>query len=159
MTTVDPREMEIRPLREEDYEAIVEIDTRAAGRPRHEYIGRKFEHAIQSAGQLGTSYVAVQDGRVVGFVMGAVYLGEYGIPADTATIDTIGVHPDAEGGGVARALMREFISHCQSAGVRQIHTLVDWTEEHLLRFFDHMGFAPARTLCLEMKLPAGKPKA
>jgi predicted N-acetyltransferase YhbS len=152
MTTIDPQQVEIRPLREEDYEAIVEIDTRAAGRARHDYIGRKFEYAIQSAGQLGTSYVAVHSGRVVGFVMGDVYLGEYGIPADTATIDTIGVHPDVEGSGIARELMREFVSHCRVAGVQVIHTLVDWTEEPLLRFFDHMGFAPARTLCLEMRI-------
>ena len=81
MTTIETRQVEIRPLREEDYEAIVEIDTRAAGRARHDYIGRKFEQAIQSAGQLGTSYVAVHGDRVVGFVMGDVYLGEFGIPA------------------------------------------------------------------------------
>ena len=152
MTGIDKDQLEIRPLREDDYEAIVDIDTLAAGRARHDYIGRKFEHAIQSAGQLGTSYVAVHEGRVLGFVMGNVYLGEFGIPADTATIDTIGVHPEFASHGVARKLMEEFITHCRAAGVGRIHTLVEWTDEPLLRFFDHMGFQPAKTLSLEMKL-------
>ena len=142
----------IRSLREDDYEAIVDIDTRAAGRARHDFIGRKFEHAIQSAGQLGTSYVAILDGDVTGFIMGDVYLGEFGIPADTATIDTIGVHPDYEGHGIARRLLEEFTNHCRVAGVRRIHTLVEWTDEPLLRFFDHMGFGPAKVLSLEKKL-------
>ena len=152
MTQIDPEKLVIRPLRDDDYEAIVDIDTRAAGRARHDFIGRKFEHAIQSAGQLGTSYVATHDGTVLGFIMGDVYLGEFGIPADTATIDTIGVHPDFEGHGLARRLMEEFINHCRVAGVRRIHTLVEWTDEPLLRFFDHMGFVPAKVLSLEMKL-------
>ncbi len=149
---VDKERLEIRPLREDDYEGIVDIDTRAAGRARHDYIGRKFENAIQSAGQLGTSYVATLDGVVVGFIMGEVYLGEFGIPADTATIDTIGVHPDREGMGIARMLLGEFVRHCRTAGVKRIHTLVEWTEEPLLRFFDHMGFVPAKVLSLELKL-------
>jgi ribosomal protein S18 acetylase RimI-like enzyme len=149
---IDKETLEIRPLREDDYESIVLIDTRAAGRARHDYIGRKFENAIQSAGQLGTSYVATMDGEVVGFIMGEVYLGEFGIPADTATIDTIGVHPDREGAGIARMLLAEFVNHCRVAGVKRIHTLVEWTEEPLLRFFDHMGFVPAKVLSLELKL-------
>ena len=149
MTTIDPDTLQIRPLHEGDFEAIVDIDTRAAGRPRPDYIGRKFEHAIQSAGQLGTSYVAVADGVTLGFIMGGVYLGEFGMPGDTATIDTIGVNPDFEGNGIARRLLDEFVGHCRAAGVKRIHTLVEWTDEPLLRFFDHMGFGPAKALSLE----------
>jgi len=150
--TVDMDKLEIRLLREDDFEDIVEIDTRVTGRPRHDYIGRKFEHAIQGAGQLGTSYVAQLDVKVIGFIMGDAYLGEFGIAADTATIDTIGVHPDFEGHGIAKRLMVEFTSHCRSAGVKRIHTLVEQTDEQLLRFFDHMGFGPAKVLSLELKL-------
>ena len=149
---IEPDKVVVRALREADFEDIVDIDTRAAGRPRHDYIGRKFEHAIQSAGQLGTSYVATYEDQVLGFIMGEVYLGEFGIPADTATIDTIGVHPDFEGIGLARMLINEFINHCKVAGVKRIHTLVEWTDEPLLRFFDHIGFTPAKVLSLELKL-------
>jgi ribosomal protein S18 acetylase RimI-like enzyme len=152
MVTIDPDQLVIRPLHEDDYEAIVDIDTRAAGRPRHDYIGRKFEQAIQSAGQLGTSYVATTDGEVLGFIMGDVYLGEFGIPGDTATIDTIGVNPDYEGNGIARRLLAEFVNHCRVAGVKRIQTLVEWTDATLLRFFDHMGFVPAKALSLEKSL-------
>ncbi len=152
MPSIDPDKLVIRPLHEADYEAIVDIDTRAAGSPRHSYIGRKFEQAIQSAGQLGTSYVATYDDEVVGFVMGEVYLGEFGIPGDTATIDTIGVNPDYEGNGIARRLFDEFVNHCRTAGVKRIQTLVEWTNAPLLRFFDHMGFVPAKALSLEKEL-------
>ncbi len=32
---------------------------------------------------------------------------------------------------------------------KRIHTLVEWTDAPLLKFFDHMGFGPAKVLSLE----------
>jgi ribosomal protein S18 acetylase RimI-like enzyme len=96
--------------------------------------------------------VAVSDGRVVGFIMGNVYLGEFGIPETTASLDTIGVHPEYQKQGIATQLMEEFITHVRAAGVDTVYTLVNWNDWALLRFFEAVGFAPAPTVNLELKI-------
>lgn len=107
-----------------------------------------FFRATEHKEQLLNSLVLEHEGRVAGFVMGEIYLGEFGIPNDTAAIDTIGVHPDHQRSSVAHMLLDEYKSHPRAAGVKRLHTLVDWNDWRLIYFFDSVGFAPARTLCL-----------
>jgi ribosomal protein S18 acetylase RimI-like enzyme len=96
--------------------------------------------------------VAEQDDQVIGFIMGNVYLGEFGIPETIASLDTIGVHPDYQGQGLAIELMNEFVRNLQKAGVERIYTLVDWNDWDLLRFFEKPGFVPAKMLNLELQI-------
>ena len=92
------------------------------------------------------SLVIESDKRVVGFLIGEVYRGEFGIPEDIATVDTVGVHPDFQGQGLGRQLMEEFVSHAGKAGVERIRTMVDWHKQwDLMGFFRGTGFFPART--------------
>ena len=81
-----------------------------------------------------------------------LYVGEYGIPATTATLDTIGIHPNYQGKGVGKQLMDEFIGHLRKAGVEKINTLVDWNDWQLIRFSSASGFAPAKTIYLELNI-------
>ena len=81
--------------------------------------------------------------------MGEIYLGEFGIPNDTAAIDTIGLHPGFQRSGVAHMLLDEDKSHARAAGVKRLHTLVDWNDWRLIHFLDSVRFSPARTLSLE----------
>lgn len=64
--------------------------------------------------------VAVDDGRVVGFVVG------YRPPRrpETLFVWQVGVHPDARGGGLARTLLREATSGPSSAGVSRMEATV-----------------------------------
>ena len=43
-------------------------------------------------------------------------------------------------------------SRMKWAGVKRLHTLVEWNDWKLIHFFDSMGFSPARTLSLEAPL-------
>jgi ribosomal protein S18 acetylase RimI-like enzyme len=61
---------------------------------------------------------------VVGFVMREIYLGEFGIPIDTAAVDTIRVHPKFQRSGIAHMLLDEYKSHAREAGVKRLDTLV-----------------------------------
>ncbi len=139
-------------MREEDLDPIVEIDAQVLGQRRPEYYRRKCALALDDTQQLVTSLVAEYNGQVVGFIMGNVYLEEFGIPETTASLDTIGVHPDYRKQGVATQLMAEFITHARAAGVDTIYTLVNWNDWALLRFFEAVGFAPAKTIHLELKV-------
>ena len=67
------------------------------------------------------SLVAEVEGKVAGFVMCELFVGEYGIPATTATLDTIGIHPDCQGKSVGKQLMEEFIEHLRKARVKKIN--------------------------------------
>jgi hypothetical protein len=48
--------------------------------------------------------------------------------------------------------MEEFIGHLRKAGVQKINTLVDWNDWQLIRFFSGSGFAPAKTINLELNV-------
>ena len=43
---------------------------------------------------INLSLVAEWEGKVIGFIMGAIFHGEFGIPERRANIESIGIHPD-----------------------------------------------------------------
>ena len=137
MTKIDQEKFTIRLLKEDDLEAIVSIDTKVGGAERKEYYEGKMNLMLDSVGSIATSLVAVYDGRVIGFVMGKVFKGEFGIPEKKAQLDTIGIDPDYGGQGVGSKLLEEFENHVKMAGVENIQTLVDWESKSLMKFFSY----------------------
>jgi ribosomal protein S18 acetylase RimI-like enzyme len=148
---VDLTKLVVRPITEADKEAILDIDKAVSGLDRSAYLEAKLYRALAD-GRMNASLVAEYEGRVIGFIMGEVYLGEFGIPEDTATIDTIGVHPAYQRSGVAHFLLDEYKSHLKAAGVKRLHTLVEWNDWQLIHFFDSVGFSPSRALSLVLEL-------
>ena len=145
-------EIEIRMIQPVDYTAVVEIDELLSGSARPGFFKRKIELAAEKEDYLITSRVAVIDGRVVGFTMGDLYLGEFGIPERTATIDAIGVHPEYQKRGVAKALMNDLKSTLKKAGVEKIITRVEWNDWTLMRLFAATGFQPGTALNLTLEI-------
>jgi predicted N-acetyltransferase YhbS len=146
-----PGAAQIRPMTDKDLDAIVQIDAMYSGTARTEYYQEKLGTATSGAG-INTSLVAELDGRVVGFVMGRLYIGEFGIPETTANLDTIGVHPNEAGTGTALQLIEYFTDQVRKLGVNTVHTLVDWNDRKLMLFFNRSGFVPSSRLSLEMDL-------
>jgi ribosomal protein S18 acetylase RimI-like enzyme len=149
---MDIDKLEIRLMREADLEAIIGIDAGVTGEERNDYYGMRMESMMNARGQIATSFVAEYDGRVVGFIMGKIYMGEFGIPQTTASLDTIGVHPEYAKLGLATLLLEQFMTNVEAAGVESIQTLVDWKDLSLLRFFNRSGFLPSTKLNLEKKI-------
>ncbi len=147
------QEPTIRLMRAADLDAIVAIDERASGRNRREYYERKLAVLLDKKHTINSSLVAEIDGKVVGFIMGDVYFGEFGIPDASATIDTLGVDAKFQNRGIASELMDQFIMNMKAAGVRKIYTLVNWDDFALERFFSHHKFVPSRRINLELQLP------
>jgi ribosomal protein S18 acetylase RimI-like enzyme len=140
-------------MRSEDLDAIVEIDARVFGQMRREYYESKFASALDPARTLITSLVATYADQVVGFLMGELYQGEFGIPESSATIDTIGVRPDFQGHGIASRMAEELFSILKGARVERVHTIVQWDDWDLLKFFARRGFVPGKSLYLERTIP------
>lgn len=145
-------EVTIRLLKPEDMEALVSIDQKITGERRAEYYRDKIAASAAHDAQLNTSLVATIDGRVVGFLMGTLFFGEFGIPASSAVVDTIGVDPAYQDRGVGSALFDQFLANMRAALVSRVYTMVDWKEMGLLKFFGNMGFEPSRRISLECKL-------
>jgi ribosomal protein S18 acetylase RimI-like enzyme len=141
-----------RLMKVDDLNAVVRIDEKVLKTSRSDYYRLKFETFVQSPDYLPTSLVAEEDGTVVGFVMGALYIGEYGISQKKATLDTIGIDPDYQHRGIGEQLINEFMDHLKSLGVQRISTLVDYDDSKLMHFFSANQFVPSKTINLERSL-------
>lgn len=145
--------IKIRLMKADDFDAVVAIDEKILQASRPEYYEVKFEKLFASKDYLPASLVAEEeDGTVVGFVMGELYMGEYGIFQEEASLDTIGVDPDYQHKGIGEQLIHEFMDHLRTVGVQKINTLVDWNDSKLIHFFSANQFIPSRTINLERSL-------
>ena len=145
--------IKIRLMKADDFAAVVRIDEKVLKASRSEYYRLKFETLVQSPEYLPTSLVAEENGgMVVGFVMGELYIGDYGITQKKATLDTIGVDPDHQHKGIGEQLFNEFMDHLRALGVQNITTLVDENDSKLMHFFSAKQFSPSKTINLERSL-------
>ncbi len=143
----------VRLMKAEDFDAVVGIDHKVLKSARPDYYEMRFEKLFISRDYLPTSLVAeTEDGTVVGFVMGELFMGEYGIFQEEATLDTIGVDPDFQRKGIGEQLINEFMDHLRDLGVQKIYTLVDWNDSKLIHFFSANRFSPSQTINLERNI-------
>ena len=143
----------LRVLRQEDLDDIVRIDEAASNQPRREYYERKIASILNKKANINCSIVCEVDGHVVGFMMGYVFFGEFGISDGTATIDGIGVAPEFRKFGVASEMLDQFVMNMKAAGVKKIYTLVNWDDFALEKFFTRQKFVPSKRVNLELALP------
>ena len=149
---MDSSNINIRLMKADDFDSVVEIDGKVLKTSRPEYYKMKFEKLVRSGDYVPTSLVAEEDGKVVGFVMGELFQGEYGIAEEKASLDTIGVHPDYQHRGIGERLITEFMDHLKKLGVEKVNTLVYWDDPDLIHFFSMNHFSPSKTINLERSL-------
>jgi ribosomal protein S18 acetylase RimI-like enzyme len=137
----------VRIMAEADLPRITEIDAKARGHREQAYLEEQFAYCVGDPG-MNTSLVAEADGLVVGFLLGRIFLGEFGIPSTRAVLHTIGVHPEFTGHGVAHALLSQYRKNMEALRTEAIHTLVEWDRFELLAFFKSAGFRPSREVDL-----------
>ncbi len=142
----------VRVMKSSDIEAIVAIDEKITGVSRPEYYRHKLEVANLRDAQINASLVAEEGSRVVGFLMGTIFFGEFGIPDTSAVVETLGVEPSYQDRGVGGLLFDQFRNNMKAAQVEKIYTLVDWNDFGLLKFLGHQGFVPSQRLSLECQI-------
>ena len=139
--------IKFRLMNTDDFDAVVRIDEKVFKASRAEYYELKFEKLFRSKEYLPTSLVAEKEGgTVVGFVMGELYMGEYGISQEGATLDTIGVDPDYQHQGIGGRLINEFMDHLRDLNVQKVNILVDRNDSKLMHFFSANHFSPSKTI-------------
>jgi predicted N-acetyltransferase YhbS len=145
--------IKIRLMKAEDFEAVLEIDEKILKVSRQAYYKMKFEKLFETKDYLPASFVAeAEDGKVVGYIMGELYMGQYGIFQERATLDTIGVDPSYQRKSIGKRLINEFIQHLKKTGVKKVNALISWNDPQLMLFFNANQFTPSKTINLERSL-------
>jgi ribosomal protein S18 acetylase RimI-like enzyme len=133
-----------------DFDRIVEIDIKVLGKSRPEYWEMKLE--LMEKRLQFSAFVAESDGKVVGFIIGGASKWEYGVPENIGWIDTIGVDPDYQKRGIAKALFKKMSDDLKANGVQTIYTLVTRRDWRLLKFFNRLGFQEGDMINLELDI-------
>ena len=141
----------VRVLTADDLDAIVRIDKRVVGRSRRDYLKLKLDEALRDS-RIRVSLGAEMDGHLVGFLMGRLYYGEFGVAEPVAMLDTISVDPERPREGIGRALLEQFKTNLRGVGIERIQTQAAWNEWGLLRFLEAGGFTPAARVFLEASI-------
>jgi len=139
--------IKIRLMEYEDLKDVVGIDEKTLKVSRLEYYEQKFELFFKSGEYLPTSFVAQDENEtIVGFIMGKLYIGEYGISGEGAAVDAVGVDPDYQRQGIGKKLMNEFVCHLKQLGVEKINTLVDKNDTRMTLYFEANQFSPSKAI-------------
>ena len=93
----------------------------------------------QAQSEDDASFVAVRDGKLVGYCVSYVLSGSFGIEK-SAWVAMIGVDPSFMGQGIGEMLANETLNHYQACGITKIYTSVRWDSTDLLSFFKTLGF-------------------
>jgi len=140
----------IRPLDELDIGSIVKIDERMTGIYRPEVWEQRVGYYLRR--DPGASQVAELDGRVVGFMLGDLRAGEFGLEEPSGWIERFGIDPDFRGRDLGKQMFAALVDHFRAEGAVTVRTLVDRKDAEVSGFLAAMGLVPARLEALEMRL-------
>lgn len=143
-------EMKIRPVTELDIESICKIDERITGKYRPEVWEDRVVYYIRR--DPDSSQVAEMDGKVVGFMLGEVRGGEFGLEEPTGWVEFFGVDPQARAKGVGRALIDALFAGFRARGAHVARTMVADSDTEIGAFIRRIGFAPAPVTAFEQRL-------
>lgn len=139
----------VRGLTELDIDAVTRIDERITGRYRPEVWEQRVVYYIRR--DPDAPKVAEVDGKVVGFMLGEVRGGEFGLEEPTGWLEFFGVDPDARGAGIGRRLTEALLAHFRERGAHVTRTMVADQDKEIAAFLDAMGFRPAPVRALELR--------
>ena len=140
----------IRPLDELDISGIVRIDEKISGIYRPEVWETRVMYYTRR--DPGASQVAEFEGKVVGFMLGDLRAGEFGLDEPSGWIERFGIDPDQRGKDLGRKLFDAIRAHFVANGAKSVRTLVDTNDGGVAGFLKAIGFTPAPLQALEIRL-------
>lgn len=147
--TTERTRANIRAMRPDDLDAVVQLDARVFGASRPAYFERRLAALAADEPVSNTiGLVAEEHGAMAGFVMATLISGEFGFSEVTALMDTIAVHPGQQRHGIGQRLIDALVAESAARGACDVYTLVNWKSWDMLKFFDSMRFGLAQTMLL-----------
>lgn len=140
-------DLQLRSLRRDDLERVSAIESRITGHSRKGFLEKRIAAAAETPDGF-LACAAVRDGKLSGYAIARVQEGEFGVQDAMAVLDVIGIDPDAQGGGIGKALLAEMERRMKARGIGTLRTQADWGSPPMIRFFSATGFllSPAQVL-------------
>ncbi len=129
--------IKIRKIRAEDVPEIVAIQESILQRKVSKKWVQMVEGRLKKQG--GVGFVALKDGQVVGYIIGEIKEGGFGLE-QSGWIEVVGVHPRQMGIGIGRILAEKLFAFFRNEEIHDIHTSVRWDAGDMLSFFKAIGF-------------------
>jgi len=143
----------VRRMRTQDAEAVLRINEKITGTPHEaQWESKIIDHL--SGNPLGC-LVAEAGGKVVGFIFGDIRGWEFAIPK-SGWIEIVGVDPEYQGKGVARALIEKLHVYFRNHNVARVMTMVNWNDGGLVSFFRTLGFERSEFIILDKEVSHGE---
>jgi putative acetyltransferase len=145
-------EIQIRLEQPADYENIFRIHELAFKRPDEGHLVDKIRKSDSYIPDL--SYVAVQDGQIVGHVLfSRVRIDTAAGPKPVLALAPLAVHPDHQKEGIGSKLTRTAIADAKKMGWTAVIVLGQPT------YYPRFGFQPAHEFGIESPFPLNDPSA
>lgn len=143
----------IRKIEADDHDAIIAIDAIHSGEAKPQYWQERLKPFVESnrKRRITLGYVAVAEGKVIGYILAEGRSWEFGSPL-CGWIFAIGVDPKCGRRGVGLALCREVCLKFKSMNITTIRTMVRKDDVDVLSFFRASGFKAGPFIELELEL-------
>ena len=138
-------------VRRSDLDRIIDLDATVTGLEKRKYwlsVLRRYGSGRHDEQQF---LVALQDGRVIGFVIGEMRDWEFGSPP-CGWVFAIDVDPQARLAGVGTRLLEAISGSFRRIGVRKLRTMLALDNTLILSFFRSQGLMAGPLIALEMDL-------
>ena len=121
-------DFKILPLKEQDVDALLEIESASFSDP-----WGKSSFLEQIKNPLSKNFGAFVGDTLVGFIVGIAVL-------DEASIYIVATKKECRKTGVGRALIRQFSEECGKTGATRIYLEVRSRNEGAIKFYEALGF-------------------
>ena len=137
----DTGSVTVRSLQDTDIGSVTSLDEKVSGDYRPDVWEARAGYYLRRDPE--TSAVAELEGKVVGFMLGEVRSGEFGLEEPTGWIEVMAVDPAVRGRSIGRLLANHVLEHFRARGAVTVRTLVDEEADGIAHFFAALGFEPA----------------
>lgn len=145
---------QVRAVRQRDLPEVIALDATVTGLHKADYWQRIYRRYGVGGQGLRHFLVAVQAGRVVGFMIGEVRDWEFGSPP-CGWVFAIDVDPRVRQQGVGTILLTAMRERFERVGVRVMRTLLASDNPLILSFFRSQGMTAGRLIPLELAIGPG----
>ncbi len=143
----------VRAVQRGDLVQVIAIDATVTGLEKRKYWASVYKRYGSGERSEQQFLVAIDQGRVVGFIIGEVRDWEFGSPP-CGWVFAIDVLPQARLGGIGTRLLETISAAFRRAGVRKLRTMLARDNTLILSFFRSQGLMAGPLISLEIDLDA-----
>ena len=127
----------VRRMKKSDADGVRKIDTAITSKPSEFDFERLIAAEVKRTDD--ASFVAVIEGKVVGYMVSYITSGNFGTDR-CAWIARFGVEPKYMGQSIGQSMATRVFKFYRAKGIKTVYTTVKWDSTDLLSFFKTLGF-------------------